>query len=300
MNKPMIRKLKRGELLDTIKLIVCSGNNLRLKSGRKPWEGAITEVPALNSHLYDTDPEGHWGAYDDGKLIGFCASIVRGRQWYLGYLFIDPKYQLKGIGRKLLEHGLAHGGKNADSLALCTFPYNETAVALYASFGMMPTYPIFEMYRNIEIGTEPSPSKLNMEEDNSSKSILRINSLEKEIRGYAHQIDLKFIAQDPKHKIFQFYDGAKWVGYSVVASEKLIAPAGTISPGYLPDIVSESYRHCVEAGSELCRIWVGGPNGAVYGKLISLGFKISELLVFVSTKPYSDLMRYCPASLAIY
>jgi ribosomal protein S18 acetylase RimI-like enzyme len=300
MSKLIIRKIKRTELLDAFKLIMRSANNLRLQAGRKPWEGAVTEVPALNIHIFDTDPEGQWGAFDDDKLVGYCASLVRGRQWYLGDLFIDPKYQLKGIGRKLLEHGLAYGGKKADSRSLCTFPYNETAVALYASFRMMPTYPIFEMYRKIEIGVEATPSKLTMEEDNSRKAILRINRHEKEIRGYPRQVDLKFFAQDPKHKVFQFYDGAKWVGYSVVASEKVIAPAGAISSAFLPDIVSESYRYCIETGSDLCRIWVGGLNGAVYNKLTMLGFRISELLVFVSTKPYSDLMRYCPANLTIY
>jgi ribosomal protein S18 acetylase RimI-like enzyme len=300
MSKLTIRKIRRHELLDAVKLVMCSADDLRLKSGRKPWNATVTEVPAFGYHLYDTDPDGHWGAYIESKMVGFGSAIMRGRQWYLAFLFVDPRFQLKGIGRKLMERCLVYGENKVESHALCTYPYNETAVALYSSFGMMPISPIFEMHRKVEKGEKITASNLVMEQDKTKKTIQRINRLDKEIRGYPHLVDLEFFAADPKHQICNFYDGDDWAGYSIIAGGKLIAPAGAVDPRFLPDIINDSYKLCLESGADLCRLWIGGPNEITYKKAISLGFKISELAVFLSTVPYGDFSRYCPAHLAIF
>ena len=300
MSKLTIRKPRRDEFLQIMKLIIKSANDLRVKSGRKPWDSVAVEVPPLSYHLYETDPDGHKCAYYDNKIVGFAAALVRGKQWYLGYLFIDPAFQLKGVGKKLLDHAFAYGSDKADSHALCTFPYSETALALYSSFGMMPTSPLLEMQKKAEKNDIVPEFGLMIEEDNSPKSILRINKLEREIRGYPHQIDWKFFSRDPKHKVYQFYENAKWVGYSVISGGRLIAPAGSIEPQYLPDIVSQSYKIVIRYGADFCRLWIGGPNALLYQRLKSHGFRINEMSVFLSTKPYGDFSRYCPAHLAVF
>ena len=300
MPKFLIRKLRRSDLLDGYKLAMKSVNDLRERSGRQPWDYIVNEVQPFNNHLFDTDPDGHWGAFFEGKMIGFCVATIRGRQWYLGYLFVDPKYQVKGVGRRMLERAFEYGAHKADSRALATFPYNETALALYASFGMMPTWPIFEMEKKIEKGEKVVKSGLKMVEDKSKKGLGKINRLDREIRGYTHLPELQFFATDPKHHICHFYDGGEWVGYSVVNNGRMIAPIGAIKQKYLPDIVQDSYRIAAESGSDYCRMFIGGPNNAAYTKAIELGFLIGELTVFCSTKPYGDLYRYCPSHLAIF
>ncbi len=300
MPKLTIRKPHREEFLQIMKLIIKSANDLRARSGRKPWDSVAVDVPPLSYHLYETDPDGHKCAYYDNKIVGFSASIMRGKQWYLGYLFVDPSFQLKGIGRKLLDHAFAYGNDKADSHALCTFPYNETALALYSSFGMMPTSPILEMQKTFGKTDDLSPTDLRMEEDNTLRSMAIINRLEKEIRGYQHFVDWKFFARDPRHKIYQFYDKTKWVGYSVIFNNRLIAPIGSIEPQYLPDIVTESYRLLHKSGAEFCYMWAGGTNALLYQRLKSHGFRINEMSIILSTKPYGDYSRYCPAHLAIF
>ena len=300
MSKLTIRKPHRDEFLQIMKLIIKSANDLRVRSGKRPWDSVATEVSPLSYHLYETDPDGHKCAYYDNKIVGFTAALMRGKQWYLGYLFVDPAFQNKGVGRKLLDHSFAYGSDKADTHALCTFPYNETALALYSSFGMMPTSPILEMQKKIEKTDIVPESKLMIEEDNSSRSIFRINRLEKEIRGYSHPIDWKFFSHDSRHKIFQFYDNSKWVGYSVISGNRLIAPAGAIEAHYLPDIISESYRITIRQGADYCLLWIGGPNAAVFQRLKSHRFIIKEMSVFMSNKPYGDFSRYCPAHLAVF
>ena len=300
MPKVTIRKFKRSELLAALQLVFHSASHLRVRNGRKPWETIITEVPSFNYHIFDTDPDGTFGAYSDGRLVGYTAALMRGHQWYLGYLFVDPNFQVQGVGRKLLKRAWAYGEGRADSHALFTFPYNETALALYSSFGMMPTMPFFEMINNFDNRPDPFPIRLTCEEDDSKKAIARISRLEKDTRGYPHPVDYGFFASDPKHKIYQFYDGAKWAGYAVVGNNRLIAPAGAVEPKYLPDIITHAFTECLESGSDYCRIWIGGPNAAVYQRLIRLGFRIQELTMFLSTRPYGDFHRYCPAHLAMF
>jgi ribosomal protein S18 acetylase RimI-like enzyme len=295
-----IRKFKRADLLDAFTLIFKSANDLRVKNGRKPWEGGITDVPPFNLHLFDTDSKGAFGAYYGGKLVGFASALLRGRQWYLAYLFVDPDFQLKGVGRRLLDRAWAYGAGRAGSYALCTFPYNETALALYSSYGMMPTMPIFEMYVRPERNAAIHPARLKWEVDNSPRAQARINRLEKEIRGYARPVDIKFFGSESNHKIYQFFDGVRWAGYAVVAHNRIIAPAGAVAPRYLPEIITHAHNRCIESGAELVRIWAPGPNAALYERLIKLGFRIGELTVFLSTRPYGDFYRYCPAHLAMF
>jgi GNAT superfamily N-acetyltransferase len=300
MPRITIIHLPREHLLEALRLVIRSANNLRIKHGRKPWDSVVNEVPSLNRHLYETDADGHWGAYNGDKLVGFSSAIVRGGQWYLSNLFVDPRHQRKGLGRKLLERAMEHGGSKVESRSLCTFAYNEASIALYSQYGIMPTYPILEMFKKITEPQEIVPSGLKLEEDNSHKSILRIDRLEKDIRGYSHLIDLEFLSQSPKRKMCQFFDGSKWIGYSIVSNNRLIAPIGAISPEYLPRITGDLYHICQAAGADVCLVWVGGRNTAVYQKTISLGFRLTELLLIMSTEPYGDLMRYCPADLSIF
>ena len=300
MPKFIIRHPEKEELLDAIKLIYRSANDLRLKSGRKPWDSAITEVPPIFYHMLEHDRGGHWAAYSEQKMIGYGSALMRGKQWYLAYLFVDPRFQAKGVGRQLLQKCLDYGKGKADSWALATFPYNEAALALYSSFGMMPQAPIFEMHKKIGRPDDIKATGLRIEEDKSKAVLSKINKLEKEIRGYTRFGDWRFFSKTPEHKICQFYSGSTWVGYSLVIRDSLIAPAGTTNKKYLPDIVTESVRLCLNSNPKMIRMWVGGSNGDVYQRLISMGFRINEMLVFLSTKPYGDLQRYCPAYLSMF
>ena len=98
----------------------------------------------------------------------------------------------------------------------------------------------------------------------------------------------------------QFYSGAKWVGYSLIARSSLIAPFGAVTPQYIPQIMSESVAVCLKSNSDICRLWVPGPNSLAYAQAIKLGFRIQELQVILTSKPYGDFSRYCPGNLAMF
>jgi len=300
MPKFTIRHPEKEELFDAMKLIFRSANDLRIKAGRKPWELTVSEVPPLFYHLYDHDRDGHWAAYSDNKMIGYGSAIMRGRQWYLADLFVDPRFQTKGVGSQVLQKCLEYGKGKADSYSLATFSYNEAAVGLYSAFGMVAQFPILEMYKKIGRPENIPSTSLKVEFDSSRIALSRINKLEKDIRGYTRFADWHFFSRASEHIICSFYSGTTWVGYSLIIKNNLIAPAGAVHKKYLPDIVQESVRVCLNGKTKLIRIWVGGPNSEIYQRLAQMGFRINELLVFHSTRQYSDLQRYLPANLTIY
>ena len=300
MNEITYRHPREAEIISAFRLIRRSFNNLQLRSGRQPHDEPSGDVPPLYYHLHRTDYKGCWAAYCGKKMVGFGHALLRGRQWYLAFLFVDPRFQSRGIGREILKRCIDYGKSRADSFALCTFPYNEAALGLYCSFGLMPIYPILGMKRTEKKITRVKPTGLRMVEDDSNKSILRINRLEKEIRGYSRLADLRFFASQPDYRICSFYKGSKWIGYSVMHKKSLIGPAGAVRAGFLPDILTESVRHCVPWQADPVRIFLGGTNEAAYRGLISLGFIIDNLSVFLSTKSYGDFSRYAPAYLAIF
>lgn len=291
-----------NELLPACIVMDSSYRDLQARSGRKVPDPLIfTEPPAAVVHMHKTDYEGCWGAFEGRRMIGYGQALMRGRQWYLANLFVRSDNQNEGVGRELLRRCINYGRRRkADSFALCTFPYNEVALGLYTSFGLMPRYPIFQLRNTNTATSRLSSTGLRAEEGDFRDSVLRINRLEKEIRGYARLTDLRFFSRDPEYDILDFYHGRKWIGYSIIYKNTLIAPAGAIEPKYLTGILSESYRICIARGSKLIMVYSGGSNGHVYGHLKSLGFRIDNISIFVSDKLYGDFSRYMPAHLAIF
>ena len=300
MKKITYRHLKKDELLTASRLFQRSYNHLRRKNSRSTFDEKITQVSPFLNHKYDTDKGGFWGAFDGEKMIGFGHATLRGKQWYLANLFVSPRSQVRGVGSELLKRCMRYGKGKADSYSLSTFSYNEVSLALYSAFGIMPLFPIFVMQRKIDKSFKVRPAGLKGVEDKSSKSVLRINRLEKRIRGYSRLIDLRFYAGNAQVKILNFYKGSRWVGYSVVIRNSHIMPAGSPYPKYLPDIITESVRECIRSKTKEIEINIGAINRDLFQRLKSHGFKISEMVVFLSTKPYSDLSRYVPANLAMY
>jgi ribosomal protein S18 acetylase RimI-like enzyme len=300
MTEVTYRLIRRDELLSARKLLQRSFNHLMKKNNRPTDDRKITAASPFYHHIYSTDSRGFWGAFKNGKLIGFGHALLRGKQWYLANLFIDPGRQAEGIGRELLKRCLKYGRGRVESYSLCTFSHNEAALALYSSFGLMPVYPIFAMNKEIGKNFRIRSTGLKVLEDKSEKSILRINRLEKKIRGYSHLVDLRYFARNGDYRIFQFYKDSRWVGYSVVFKNALMAPAGSPYRKYLSDIITETVRQCARSGSKEVGLCFGAGNGDLFERLKKHGFKIVEMVVFLSTKPYSDLSRYVPADLGLY
>jgi GNAT superfamily N-acetyltransferase len=96
-------------------------------------------IPAnpIFSYLIRRTPHAFWVAQDDGRVVGFSDSFVRGSLWYLSWLFILPSHQGRDIGRTLLERTLqSWSGVEISGRATITFSVNPTSQYLYIRYGM--------------------------------------------------------------------------------------------------------------------------------------------------------------------
>jgi hypothetical protein len=80
----------------------------------------------------------------------------------------------------------------------------------------------------------------------------------------------------------------------------LIAPAGAINKEYLLAVVTESIRLANPKPGDSVSLWCPTLNMPLYNHLISLGFRVSEMDIFMADKQYVDWQRYVPAVLSIF
>jgi GNAT superfamily N-acetyltransferase len=121
----------------------------------------------VHRHLLQQDGERSFVAESGGRVVGFTAALVRGDTWYLSALFVDPAFQGRGVGRKLLA--LAWSGSVRRRITI-TEAIQPVSTGLYASRGLLPVTPMLELWgrptiegidRRLE-ATEPSPEALRL------------------------------------------------------------------------------------------------------------------------------------------
>ena len=296
--KVIYRKCRKKDLLLAVRLVGKSHNALRRRVGLPPIRRRITRTPHWFLHLLETDPETHKCAWAGDKIVGFAGAVIRGRQWYLSFLFVHPRYQGRGIGKTLLErvwregHGMSH--------SLATFAYNPQAIGLYSKFGMAPLSALPMMQ------ADPKELKLSEGSGLEISTVCRrhdlawMNRLEKEIRGYTRLREWHYWLKDKDHKLYLFRDRGRLVGYSLIGFDYQIAPAGAISNEYLSKVVLESVKSVHPGKDRKVTLWCPPQNIALYQTLVGRGFRISEVELFMSDRDYADWQRYVPATLSVF
>jgi GNAT superfamily N-acetyltransferase len=294
--KIIYKPCRKQDLIPAFRMIKVSLNNLRKTTGKEILRYRLRKLYEVE-HLYATDKKTFWCAWAGKNIIGFAAALQRGKQWYLGFLFTHPKYQDKGVGRQLLEKVWRDAPGMTHSLA--TFAYNMQAVGIYGRFGMAPlcTLPMMECKLDRLVLMEPTGLKVREKLTNADFGW--INGLEARIRGYAHPQEWKFWRKFDATQIFIFEHKRKRVGYSMVYKSGGIAPAGAISNEYLTKVVAETLR-IVKPEKKSLRICCPTHNINLYRFLLASGFRLTEMDLFLSDRPYPDFQRYVPAQLAIF
>ena len=96
----------------------------------------------LFAHMQATSPIACGVAEDGGQIIGFSASAEYQEMVYLGFLFVLPDIQAKGIGRRLLELSMHDSDVPRGRASRPTSPSRPRSTAWY---GMTPRIPIYMM-----------------------------------------------------------------------------------------------------------------------------------------------------------
>jgi ribosomal protein S18 acetylase RimI-like enzyme len=121
----VIRQFTPGDLLDVIEI-------------EEGVYGSGAYRPLFLRQLYDLFPTLIWVAEADGRIVGhLCGAIAEDRQtgWIVN-AGVLARYRRQGIGRALLERGLASlVAEGAERVKITADESNEPAIRLYKNTG---------------------------------------------------------------------------------------------------------------------------------------------------------------------
>jgi len=94
---------------------------------------------AQHRHLLGTDPGRCFVALRRSRRVGYVTAWLRGSDWFLGSLFVDPSAHGTGVGSRLLEAVWGHGAVRRRTLTDAIQPISN---AMYARRGLVPATPL--------------------------------------------------------------------------------------------------------------------------------------------------------------
>jgi GNAT superfamily N-acetyltransferase len=140
----------------------------------------------VHRHLLAHDGERSFVAEQDGRIVGFTAALVRDDCWFFSALFIDPAYQGRGVGRRLLD--LAWDGTQRRRMTI-TEAIQPVSTGLYATRGLLPVTPV------LGFTGQPAPGLSGgaLEPANPTPEALRVIDLA--AYGFDRAVDHRFWAR---------------------------------------------------------------------------------------------------------
>lgn len=298
-----IEQLRAEDLLAAGRLLYRTADDVRKNAGLDPYGIKLRTAPPLLSHIYGQDPDLSWGAYVGDELAGFSTSHMRDRQWHVAYLFVDPEYQNRGLGSRLLKTGIQEATRReAYFMSQCAFMYNLKAIGLYTKLGMFPrkNLMLMEGPPACEVTWPELTSSIEGKLIDSTALLNDLNSMDREVRGINRTVDHCYWLADDEHEGYVFYHQGNLVGYAYVSERGFIGPVLTLRDSFLPEVVLFCLRILSQREATIPKVWVNGKNFTTLQLILNNGFRIKEIALLMTNRMFCDVRRYIPASLAVF
>lgn len=278
--------------------------------GRPPLSSPPETLVGLLGHLRGTDPDRFLVAEAaDGRLAGFVSALRRGDVWFLAMLFVHPGAQARGLGRGLLEAVLPEPG-DAVALATCTDAAQPISNALYARHGIVPRLPVIELVGRPDRAPLPAlpeavravPFELLAAAPRRAPGARwladAIAALDRGTLGYAHPEDHAYLASSGRlGYLYEAGDG-RVVGYGYTTAAGRVGPVAVVDEALLPGVLGHLLGAVTPAGA--FSAWVPGAAGQAVTALLGAGLRIEDFPALLCwDRPFADLSRYVPTSLAV-
>jgi len=244
---------------------------------------------------------GHGGrawvaARPDGDLAGFGIALEREATWYLSFLFVEPGIQTAGVGRGLLRRLLPKPGSPAAAPGAlhhtCIDALQPISAGLYATFGMLPRVPIYEVLGRPRPGAlaplpggivavpfhaRPGHTKTTAAPPVDPASLptdllAELDAIDRRVLGWRRRQDhLGFMADGRLLVRFRGRDGAP-LGYGYVHSSGRAGPIAVRDPELLPAVTGDLLGRLEPGGA--WRLYVPGHSTSLV-PLIEAGLRIN-------------------------
>jgi GNAT superfamily N-acetyltransferase len=227
-------------------------------------------------------------AEEQGEIIGFSRSLVRGDIRQLSELFVHPDKQAHGVGKRLLEAAFPSDEAH-NRIVIGTS--DVRAFTRFLKSGVKFRFTIYDWSREPEM--VPFETDLSIEPFTPTPENLAIlNSIDQIILGYTREVDHIWLSQN-RHGHFYRRNG-EVVGYSYVSHRA--GPIAMLNNDdfrtALAHVESEMTKYVDDVWKNMY-IPIPMTNTAAVDYVLQRGFQTSPLLEhFMSDKPLGQYHNY--------
>ncbi|HYK96378.1 MAG TPA: GNAT family N-acetyltransferase [Candidatus Dormibacteraeota bacterium] len=258
----------------------------------------------LHRHAHATDPSRFMVAerrtpLGGSRVVAFGSAMERGPMWFLSMLFVEPREQARGLGRALLEQ-LLPADPATRALATCTDSAQPISNGLYATFGIVPRLPMFNLVGRpaADFPWPPLPAGIRAElvaEPGAMSDGAELGALDRALLGFDHPQDHRFVQAEPRH-LFAFRDGSgALAGYGYAGDIGRVGPIAVRDARLLAPVLGHLLTTVVPRGASA--VWLPGAAGEAIVGAIKAGLRIEGFPVLAGwSRPFADFSRYVPTS----
>jgi GNAT superfamily N-acetyltransferase len=226
------------------------------------------------AHFLTTDPTGTLLASEAGEPIAFASSFRRDDYWFLSFLFVDPAFQGRGLGRTLLEE-LAPARSDA-VLATVVESFQPVSTGLYAKAGMSPQAIKYWLTGVSRTGSlPPLPSDLHREPVTETDQV-DIDALDRSVLGFTRPLDHRWW-RDAKTPCWSYRRGSNLVAYAYV-DDGYVGPVLAADEGTLCLVIADLVGGAEDPASmsvNLC-----GHSAEAFRMLMEAGARIDDTTAY--------------------
>jgi GNAT superfamily N-acetyltransferase len=278
-----------------------------LPMGFPPLPADNPGLRRLHEHTLATDPsrfvvaERRHGSGGTGgaRVVAFGSAVERGDLWFLSMLFVEPGEQARGLGRALLAEILPAPTRKR-VLATCTDSAQPISNGLYASFGIVPRMPLFNLvgrpYQDAPWPALPGDIVVERVRDGAAwANDGEVHDLDRALLGFAHPEDHAFVLDEPRHGFaFRGPDG-RLVGYGYAGDVGRVGPIAVSDARLLAPVLGHLLRTVEPRGAS--SVWLPGDAGDAIGVAIRAGLRIDGFPILAGwSRSFADFTRYVPTS----
>lgn len=258
----------------------------------------------LHEHTLATDPARFMVAERRGRVgrrrvVAFGSAVERGPLWFLSMLFVEPAEQARGLGRALLARMLP-SELDGRTLATCTDSAQPISNGLYASLGIVPRMPLFNLLGRPRPGSAwpPLPDGLIVErvvEPARWREDAEIRAMDRALLGFEHPQDHDFVLDEPRRAFAYRNASGALLGYGYAGDVGRVGPIGVRDADLLAPVLGH-LLHAVEPRGA-SSVWLPGAAGEAIATAIRAGLRIDGFPILAGwSRPFADFGRYVPTS----
>lgn len=253
-----IRPAQPDELVDAARVYqdaaMAESDKMRAKN---PWvsdEARQRDLRAATDalcRLSTANPAAVLVAESDGVVVGMAGTLIRERHAHIIFLFVQPEWQGKGIGRELLERTRAViDNAGADTITL-TSSLDSRAWRRYLRFGLHPGPPLLSLRASSLCFPKSLPWQDALEPHEittrNPEILNTVGDIDKAVKGVRRMNDFRrWLDEGATGALLTRRDTGLPVGYFLVSVESdggQIGPLAAMDVERVPDVLQRALYH---------------------------------------------------------